>query len=111
MIDHLDPTTFVRRPFEVQAVRVTVENIHQISEFTGDLVQPENPERLPYIQVDLRKVKNRIKIRVGQWVTFNPKSGTVQVYKDEAFHAQFKELTDDISAWVTFMQPKEDEEG
>ncbi len=49
-------TTFVRKPFTVDAVEVTEENIAEIAELVGVLRQKE--DGAPYIHVDRRLIPN-----------------------------------------------------
>jgi hypothetical protein len=94
---------FVRRPFVVEAIQITEENIHELSEFIGELVQNEGQD--PYIQVDRAKVRNRSKVRIGHWMT--RKDGVIHCYGPDPFMRQFAGTSEQILDWVEFMEWKE----
>lgn len=63
----MDYNSYVRKPFKVQAVLVTDENIAEIAKLTG--VLEKNDDETLYIEVDRLKVPNVFKIYVGFFVT------------------------------------------
>lgn len=99
-------TTFVRKPFKVEAVEVTVENIAEIAELVGSLRQKENGT--PYIHVDKRLVPNVFRVYPGYWMT--RKDDNIRCYSKKIFQDQFVETTPSIEEWVEWMsQPTEEE--
>lgn len=94
---------FVRRPFVVQAIQITRENIHELSEKIGELVQKEGED--PYIKVDHKKVRNRTYVRIGHWMT--EKDGVIHCYPPGPFEKQFAGTSEQILDWVEFMEWKE----
>lgn len=78
---------YIRKPFRVEAIEVTRENIHEISLMTGDLVEEEGQE--PYIQVDRKKVVNLFRIKVGFMLT--RMGSNLRAYTREAFDETFSE--------------------
>lgn len=96
-------TTFVRKPFTVEAVEVTVDNIAEIAELVGALRAKDNGT--PYIQVDRRIVPNVFRVYPGYWMT---KMGdNIRCYSKRIFVEQFVPNTEDIDSWVKFMNHKE----
>lgn len=92
-------TTFVRKPFRVEAVEVTAENISDIAGFVGTLRHKDNGT--PYIQVDRRLVPNVFRVYPGFWMT---KMGdNIRCYAKRVFEEQFIANTDEINQWVNFM--------
>lgn len=90
---------FARKPFVVDAVEVTVENIAELAEFIGTLRQKE--DGTPYIQVNRRWVPNVFRVYPGFWMT---KMGdNVRCYSKRVFTDQFVESAADIEEWVRFM--------
>jgi hypothetical protein len=89
-------TTFVRRPFVVEAVQVTTENIAEIAAHVGTL---KNEGENPYIQVDRRLVPNVFKVHPGFWMT--RMGDNIRCYSDHIFRAQFLEMTEELQAMVT----------
>lgn len=91
--------TFVRKPFTVEAVEVTDDNIEQIAPFVGALRHKDNGQ--PYIQVDKRLVPNIYRVYPGFWMT---KMGdNIRCYSRRIFEEQFIKNNADIQPWVDFM--------
>ncbi len=102
----MDFTTFVRKPFTVEAVEVTEDNIGEFAELIGALREKENGT--PYIQVDRRLVPNVFRVYPGFWVT---KMGdNIRCYSKRIFKEQFTESTEDIENWVSFLNGEDVEE-
>jgi hypothetical protein len=98
--------SFVRKPFMVEAVKVTEENIREISELVGNLKFDENTGA-PYIVVDRKKVPNVYRVAPGYWVT--KVNNKVRAYAEGSFRAQFTESTPNIEQWVEFMNKPSNE--
>ena len=95
----MDTAVFVRKPFTVEAVEVTRENIAEVAEFVGIL--RENNDGTPYIQVDRRLVPNVYRVYPGFWMT--RMGDNIRCYSKKIFKNQFTEVTPDIKNWVEFM--------
>lgn len=92
-------TRFVRKPFAVEAIEVTEENIAEIAKMVGSLRKKENGT--PYIKVDQKLVPSVFNVYPGFWMT---KMGdNIRCYSKRAFEEQFVASTEDIENWVTFM--------
>lgn len=85
----MDTITFVRKPFVVQAVEVTLENMEEIAKDIGKLRKDENDK--PYIYVDRRIVQNAYKVWPGFWVTYM--GDKIHCYSRKAFNEQFIQKT------------------
>lgn len=100
--------TFVRKPFTVEAVEVTTENIAEVAKHVGTLREKDNG--VPYIQVDRRLVPNIFRVYPGFWMT---KMGdNVRCYSKRIFNEQFTKSTPHVEEWVAFLnneQPSEAE--
>lgn len=104
----MDYTTFVRKPFTVEAVQVTPENIAEIAEFVGELATREEDGTV-YIKVNKKKIPNVFQVFVGYWVT---KMGSnIRCYSPKVFAQQFTENTEDIDRWVKFIETQPTEAG
>lgn len=79
-------TKFVRKPFTVEAVEVTVENIHELSSLIGEFGEDEHG---PYIQADRKKVPTVYKVVPGYWVT--RMGNQIRCYSNRVFLEQFVE--------------------
>ena len=55
----MDTNTYVRKPFVVEAVEITDQNIHEVAKYIGDI--KEKDDGTPYILVDRRLVPNVFK--------------------------------------------------
>lgn len=98
-------TTFVRKPFIVEATEVTEDNIEEIAELIGTIRKKENG--IPYIAVNRRLVPNLYRVYVGFWVT---KMGdNVRCYSRRVFTQQFIENTEEIENWVKYLSEKADD--
>lgn len=95
----MDFTTFVRKPFTVQAVEITAENIEEVSKLVGDLKEKE--DGTPYILVDNRLIPNVPKVYIGYFMT---KMGeNIRCYSRKIFNDQFVEMDENSEAWVRYM--------
>lgn len=95
----MDFSPFVRKPFVVEAIEVTEDNINEIAEFVGTLRKKDNGT--PFIQVDRRLVPNIFRVFPGFWMT--RMGDNIRCYSKRAFFEQFVENTPDIDKWVQFM--------
>lgn len=92
-------TTFVRKPFVVEAVEITEDNIKEVANYVGDLRHKE--DGTPYILVDRRLVPNVERVYPGYFMT---KMGeNVRCYSRRIFREQFMIQTEQIKPWVDFM--------
>ncbi len=92
-------TKFVRKPFVIEAVEVTEENISELAELIGTLRHKENGT--PYIQVDRVRVPSVVSVYPGYWMT--KMFGNIRCYSKKTFLSQFVESTPEIEVWVDFM--------
>jgi hypothetical protein len=105
-------TKFVRKPFFVEAIEITNENIAEIAPFVGEL--KEKPNGQPFIHVDKKKVPNVFRVYPGFWMT--RMGDQVRVYAERVFKEQFGHTTPEIEEWVSFLRedhaeatPREDD--
>lgn len=97
--------TFVRKPFEVQAVEITRENIAEVAKYVGDL--KEKDDGTPFILVDKRLVPNVFRVFPGFWMTRMGEN--VRCYSKKIFNEQFVLSNDEIKTWVDWMNGVGDE--
>lgn len=89
-------TEFVRRPFKVEAVRITAENIDEIAALIGE-VKIHNKTKEKFILLDKRIVPSMARAFVGWWVTrFND---NLRVYSHKIFQEQFMECDEQWQVW------------
>ena len=82
---------YVRKPFAVDAVEITAENISEVAKLVGELKTTEDGKS--YIQVDRRLVPNVFKVFPGFWLTKmeTPKGDNIRCYTKRVFESQFIE--------------------
>lgn len=96
----MDFKTFVRKPFVVEAVEVTPENIHEVAKYIGDVREREDGTQ--YILVDRRLVPNVFKVYPGFFMT---KMGeNVRCYSKKIFREQFVESDESTAPLTEFME-------
>jgi hypothetical protein len=92
-------TEYIRKPFTVQAIEITRENIEECAKFIGDVREMEDGR--PYILVDSRLVPNLERVFPGYFMT---KMGdNVRCYSKRVFNDQFVAADDNIAAWVAYL--------
>lgn len=92
----MDFKNFVRKPFKVEAVEITTDNIGEVAELVGTLREKE--DGTPFIQVDRRLVPNVYKVYPGFWMT--RMGNNIRCYSGHIFNAQFVEVDEDIKAFL-----------
>ena len=81
---------YVRKPFVVEAVQITEDNIEEVAELIGKMRVNEGTEQ-PFISLDRRIIPNVGRAYVGWWLTrlgdnyrcYAPKVFNDQVMQDE----------------------------
>jgi hypothetical protein len=92
----MELSLFVRKPFTVEAVEVTKENIAEIAELVGTLRVKD--DGTPYIQVDRRLVPNIYRVYPGFWMT--QMGDNIRCYSKRIFKSQFLANTPEIDNMV-----------
>jgi hypothetical protein len=82
---------FVRKPFLVEAIEITTENIHELADLIGEFKEDHTG---PYIEADPEKVPTVTKVTPGYWLTKMGKN--VRCYSSRIFTEQFTESTPSI---------------
>lgn len=95
----MDFIEFVRKPFIVEAVEITVDNISEIADLVGEL--KEKPDGTPFIFVDRHLVPNVYRVYPGFWMT--RMGDHIRCYSRKVFREQFTESSEEIQTWVDFM--------
>lgn len=85
----METSKFIRKPFEVEGVQVTDENIADVAAWCQGEVKTDTPDSSKYIKVRVIRVINERQTQafVGDWVLY---AGTgYKVYTDKAFKKSF----------------------
>jgi len=79
-------TAYVRKPFEVEAVEITTDNIASVAKLIGTLRITK--EGVPFIAVDRSKVGQIDRVWPGYWMTKMGKN--IRCYSPNLFLSQFQ---------------------
>jgi len=90
-------TSYVRKPFTVEAIEVTVDNIEELAELVGELRKKD--DGTPFIHVNKRLVPNVFRVYPGFFVT--RMGDNVRCYSRKVFNEQFVGMTDE---WQEYFQ-------
>lgn len=91
-IDKLHPVDYLRRPFMIQAVEITIENIKEIARHIGE-VRYKPDGITPYIRLDRRVVPRGTTAYLGFYVTFSNDGNNIRVYSRRGFNETFYKLS------------------
>lgn len=86
----LEIKQYVRKPFHVEGVEVTEENMHEVAQWCGGDVQPTAQEpatRFVKVRVNGRPTERQTKAFAGDWVL--KAQGGFKVYTPGAFEKSF----------------------
>ncbi len=98
----METTKYVRKPFFIDAVQVTEDNLEDVAKWASGDIRTDN-ENKKYIKVRVYMPKNdrQSKAYIGDWVLY---AGTgFKVYTTKAFSASF-EVAEDQNATVSASQ-------
>lgn len=88
---------FVRKPFRVDAVEITADNIEEAAKDIGTICEEDNGSK--YILVDRRLVPNVYKVTPGFWMTRMGKN--IRCFPGFIFESQFVGVTPEIEEFLT----------
>lgn len=88
----LEFNDYVRKPFVVEAIEVTRENIDELAPYVGEL--HEKADGTQFIQVDRKKVPNVYRVYPGFYIT--RMDGKIRCYSRRIFPEQFTRMTPDL---------------
>lgn len=94
---------YVRKPFFVEAVQVTEENLEQVAEWVPGAhirTQRVNDVDKRYVKLKITKPQNdrQTKAFPGDWVLFSDESGEYKVYTKNAFTRAFEPVIRSLSS-------------
>ena len=89
MSEELEFTVFTRRPFVVEAIQITEDNIEELAGLIGEVRHKDDEI---YISIDRRVIPNIRKAYVGWWVT--RMDDNLRCYSPKIFEEQFEEDVD-----------------
>ncbi len=102
----MDFVTFVRKPFIVEALEITEDNMEEVSNLIGKVDKDEDGK--PCIVVTRKGIPGVPKVYPGFWLT---KMGSnIRCYSSKAFTNQFVEGNSEIDKWVEIFSNHNDGE-
>jgi len=87
---------FIRKPFSVEALQISYDNIEQIAGLLGELKEKDGEK---WIAIDRRLVPNIRKAYVGWWVTKMDEN--YRAYSPKVFEKEFMNYSDDWAAYLS----------
>lgn len=92
-------TQYIRKPFTIEAVQITDENIDELCPLIGHEVLEDDETGDRYIRLDRRIVKQSHKAFAGHWIT-RMDGKFLRVYSPNSFIKQFVEINDENRQWL-----------
>lgn len=92
----LETKSYLRKPFEVTAVRVTGDNIYEVAKWCNGDVHTQSEDGAKYIRVRVTNAINEKQTMafVGDWVLYAYTG--YKVYTDKAFAKSFDPKTEEL---------------
>lgn len=90
---------FVRKPFIVEVVQITAENIEEIAKLVGEL---RDQDGKPYIRVNNNVVPGIQRVHIGYYMT--RMGDNIRCYNKRVFASQFCPATPEIVEWVEYIK-------
>lgn len=87
----LETMKYVRKPFYIDAVRVTAENITDVANWAGGDVRTDSDGRYIKVRVPRALTERQTKAYVGDWVLYAGKG--YKVYTPKAFDDSFEQAS------------------
>lgn len=97
MTVELETKEFFRKPFVVEAVQITTDNIVELAPLIGQLREKENGT--PYILVNRDLIKNVVKVFPGYWYAIMGEN--TRCYSERVFAEQFIEVNPSLEIMIT----------
>ncbi len=95
----MDFSQYVRKPFIVEAVEITLDNMAEVAEQIGEVRKKD--DGTPFIHVNPRLVPNVFPVFAGFFMT--RMGDHIRCYSPKVFHRQFVPSHPEILVWVEFM--------
>jgi hypothetical protein len=115
----IETKKFIRKPFTIEAIEVTRENIAEVAAWCGGQLRTSDLSKRggregfqQYIKVEVKKPLNDRQTRayVGDWVTTNPGDSGYKVYTPKAFTDSYDELVEHMVEVINRMDERAAEE-
>lgn len=97
----MELTEYIRKPFIVEAVEITKENVEDVAAYVGEVVYDEDDKPM-YIESDRQLMPGIPRVYLGFYMT--RMGDNIRCYSRRVFFEQFTMLNDDIQKWVDFLE-------
>lgn len=91
--------TFVRKPFQVDVVQITEDNIDDCAELIGEVREEDG---VAYILVDRRLVPNVPRAHIGFYMTRMGRK--TRVFSPKLFKEQFMPINESLEEWLDYIE-------
>lgn len=100
----IETTRYVRKPFEVDAVQVTVNNIHEVAKWVKGEVKSDKDGK-QYVKVNVTRAMNdrQKQAYVNDWVLLA--NNGFKVYTPKAFNGSFEQVSVESTLHETSTAP------
>lgn len=96
-----DMKQYVRKPFVVEAMLITEENLDEVAALIGTVEEGSNGR---YIRVDKKKLPNVYHVHPGYFLT--KMDDKIRCYSPKIFNEQFAALSSDLAPWLNHFAGK-----
>lgn len=88
----METMTYERKPFYVQALRVTKENFEKVAEWTKGAIEEAKQGRFIRVEVQRHLYERQTQAFVGDWILHSKvgEEDSFKVYTDTAFQKSFQ---------------------
>lgn len=90
---------FARKPFIVEAVEITEDNLEEIAKLIGEIEEKEDGTLC--IKVDRRLVPNLFRVEIGFFMT--RMGDHIRCYNRKVFYRHFALVTPENEGWINKM--------
>ncbi len=97
----IEYNSYVRKPFRVEAIEITEDNIAEVAPLIGELREKDDNSKTKFIYVDRRLVPNIWRVYPGFFMT---KMGdNIRCYSRRVFLEQFVLADENINQWCDYI--------
>jgi hypothetical protein len=98
----IEYNSYVRKPFRVEAIEITEDNIAEIAPLIGELREKDDTSKTKFIYVDRRLVPNIWRVYPGFFMT---KMGdNIRCYSRRVFLEQFVLADNSVNEWCDYIE-------
>jgi uncharacterized protein involved in type VI secretion and phage assembly len=108
----MEPSAYQRKPFRVQAIQVTDDNLTELAEWCGGEVRLEEDgfdAFKSYVDVPIAKPAGRYRLQrvrayVGDWLVRLTEDNVFKIYKTRSFLEIFEEVLTDVDEYKAVLE-------